>query len=81
MSPSNIENSSIVPSVRVSNKDAALREKYYISNGVDAIIDEEMFTAVQEEKKRRSTYETTPEGKVRKGKKYSSKQPQTEATE
>ncbi|NLV47184.1 MAG: recombinase family protein [Clostridiaceae bacterium] len=60
-------------SVRVQNSNAAVKEQYCMSNGVDEIIDKETFAAVQEEKNRRSTYEVTEDGKKRKSKKYSSK--------
>ena len=58
---------------RVMNKDSAYRERYCVTNGVEAIIDKEIFDKVQEEKKRRSSYEEGPGGKQRRKTKYSSK--------
>ena len=60
-------------SVRRDNSTGAYRERYCITNGVESIIDEETFHRVQEEKKRRSSYEEGPDGKRRKTTKYSSK--------
>lgn len=60
-------------SIRRNNDGGAYRQQFCMTNGVDAIIDEETFKAVQEEKKRRSSYENGPDGKKRKAKKYSSK--------
>ena len=60
---------------RVVNRDSEYRDRYCITNGVDAIIDEETFRRVQDEKKRRSPYEEGPDGKQRKKTKYSSKRP------
>ena len=59
-------------SVRVNNMTGAYRERYCITNGVEAIIDEETFHRVQEEKKRRSSFEDGADGKQRKKTKYSS---------
>ena len=60
-------------SVRVSNREGNFCDRYVVTNGVDAIIDEETYQRVQEEKKRRSSYEEGPEGKQRRKVKYSSK--------
>ncbi len=49
------------------------RERYCIAQAVEAIIDQEQFKAVQEEKKRRCNYEDTPDGRKRKTTRYSSK--------
>jgi hypothetical protein len=57
----------------VSNRTGAFADRYCITNGIDAIIDEETFMKVQEEKKRRSSYEETESGRQRKKTKYSSK--------
>lgn len=62
-------------SARMSNDGGPYRQQYCMTNGVDAIIDEDTFKAVQEEKKRRSSYENGPDGKKRKARKYSSKRP------
>ena len=66
-------------SVRRSNAGGALREQYCMTNGVDAIIDDETFQKVQEEKKRRSNYEETENGRQRRKSKYSSKQKSLES--
>ena len=58
---------------RVMNRDSAYKDRYCITNGVEAIIDEETFNRVQEEKKRRSPFEEGPDGKRRRTTKYSSK--------
>ena len=60
-------------SVRRSNANGALHEQYCMTNGVDAIIDEEIFLAVQEEKKRRSNYDEDDTGRHRRKTRYSSK--------
>ena len=60
-------------SVRRSNTGASRREQYCMTNGVDAIITKESFEAVQEEKKRRSSYITDENGRHRAKQKYSSK--------
>ena len=60
-------------SVRRSNTGGSLREQFCMTNGVDAIIDEETFQTVQETKKRRSNYEKTENGPRRRKVKYSSK--------
>ena len=60
-------------SVRRSNTGGSLREQFCMTNGVDAIIDEETFQTVQEVKKRRSNYEKTESGPQRRKVKYSSK--------
>lgn len=60
-------------SVRRSNAGAALHEQYCMTNGVDAIIDEETFQAVQEEKKRRSNFDEDETGRHRCKLRYSSK--------
>ena len=65
-------------SVRRTNTGGTLREQYCMSNGVDEIIDEATFNAVQKEKRRRSNYEITEDGKRRKAKKYSSAQKEAE---
>lgn len=65
-------------SVRRTNTGGTLREQYCMSNGVDEIIDEATFNAVQDEKRRRSNYEITKAGKRRKAKKYSSAQKEAE---
>ena len=46
---------------------------YCMTNGVDAIIDEDTFLAVQEEKKRRSNYDEDEFGRHRRKTRYSSK--------
>lgn len=56
--------------VRKDNRDASLHDQYCMTNGVSAIISEEEFKAVQEEKKRRNPYD---ENGNRKPQKYSSK--------
>ena len=60
-------------SVRRSNANGALHEQYCMTNGVDAIIDEQTFLAVQEEKKRRSNYDEDESGRHRRKTRYSSK--------
>ena len=50
-------------------------KQFLSSNNHPPIIDEEIFLKVQEERTRRSNIEITPEGKKRKGTKYSSKKP------
>ena len=57
-------------SVRKDNRDASFHDQYCMTNGVSAIISEEEFKAVQEEKKRRNPYD---ENGNRKPQKYSSK--------
>lgn len=61
-------------SIRRDNTNSALREQYCMTNGVDAIIEESVFDAVQEEKKKRSTFSETDGGRTRRVTKYSSKQ-------
>ena len=61
-------------SIRRDNTNSALREQYCMTNGVDAIIEESVFDTVQEEKKKRSTFSETDEGRTRRVTKYSSKQ-------
>ena len=68
-------------SVRRCNDGGAYRQQFCMTNGVDAIIDEETFKAVQEEKKRRSSYENGPGGKQRKKRKYSSKRKEEQPTD
>lgn len=68
-------------SVRRSNAGGVLREQYCMTNGVDAIIDDETFQKVQEEKKRRSNYEETENRRQRRKSKYSSKQKSLESEE
>ena len=50
-------------SVRRNNSGATLHEQFCMTNGVDAIIDEETFQAVQEEKKRRSNFNEDETGR------------------
>ncbi len=59
-------------SVKVDNRSGAYREKYCITNGIAAIIDEETYKAVQAEKQRRSIYEEDDSGKRRKSTRYQS---------
>lgn len=54
------------------------KERYYVTDGVDSIIDEETFRMVQAEKNRRSNYEEGPDGKQRKKTRYSSKRSRPE---
>lgn len=54
---------------------------YAYDTGVDAIIDDGTFHNVQEEKKRRSNYEDTENGRQRRKSKYSSKQKSLPAEE
>ena len=60
-------------SIRACNTGATLHEQFCMTNGVDAIIDEETFQAVQEEKKRRSNYVEDESGRHRRKTRYSSK--------
>lgn len=61
-------------SVRRNNKGAPLHEQFCMTNGVEAIILKETFSAVQTEKKRRSNIVIDESGsKQRTGKKYSAK--------
>lgn len=61
-------------SIRRDNTNSALREQYWMPNGVDAIIEENVFDAGQKEKKKRSTFSETDKGRTRRATKYSSKQ-------
>lgn len=60
-------------SVRRNNSGATLHEQFCMTNGVDAIIDEETFQAVQEEKKRRSNFDEDETGRHRRKTRFSSK--------
>ena len=57
-------------SIQKNNRNASLHEQYCMTNGVAAIISEETFKAVQEEKNRRHPFD---ENGNRKPQKYSSK--------
>ncbi len=60
-------------SVRRSNTGGNIKQQFCMTNGVDAIIDEETFKKVQDEKQRRSNYEESTEGRKRRKTRYSSK--------
>ena len=62
-----------VDSIRANTPAGVLRERYYVTDGVESIIDEETFQMVQAEKSRRSSYEEGTDGRQRKKTRYSSK--------
>ena len=62
-----------VDSIRANSPAGVRLERYYITDGVDSIIDEETFWMVQAEKNHRCSYEDGPDGRQRKKTRYSSK--------